>query len=838
MVQQHHPLFRVDEAEQSLIAFASPRLDPHQLVLDLCRGIVLDEIPNLMRSMTEQQDHAPGAPGIPPSWTSSAKDMVGCSLGPSRLWFALGFGIVNEVYYPRVDIPQIRDLGFIVAGPGGFWSEVKRNENYRLRLLAPGVPAVEVVHEHARYTLRLRISPDPRRDVLAIECSLDGDADLTLHVLLAPHLGATGYGNLAAVERYRGRCVLWAKQGPFGTALAAADEAQHDAFRRASAGYAGTSDGWQDFARNGAMTWNYRSAGPGNVALIGELPRRAALALGFGSSAEAAATLAISSLMQPFDNLLQQQIAEWEAWQAQRSERFAAPLNVPAAVRDEFLVSTVVLRAHLDKTYPGAMVASLSVPWGDTGDERGGYHLVWPRDLVECAGALLALGAETEARDTLRYLLATQTEDGHWHQNQWLGGTAYWHGVQLDETAFPVLLASALEERDALGGIEVEDMVRRALGYIACTGPATAQDRWEENEGINPFTLAVCIAALVAGAGLLPAPAQRWALALADFWNAQIEAWTTVTGSALAQRFGVPGHYVRVAPRSVVADAGAIAAMVVPIRNRSDAGSLRGDAQVGTECLQLVRFGLRRADDPLIAASLRVIDGCLKTDTPNGPVWHRYGGDGYGEHEDGRAFDGTGIGRGWPLLAGERGHYELCAGRDPLAFLETMAAMASPGGMIPEQVWDSDPIPQRHLFPGRPSGSAMPLAWAHAEFVKLLVSRQLGHPFDRPRAVWQRYQGSRPKPGCAFWWPQAAITSLPPSSRLVIALPRPALIHWGLDGWQSAADEPTDDTGLGFHAAMLDTARANPGQRIDFTWLWRDSGNWHGRDYAVAVARE
>src|SRR4030081_763627 len=170
-------------------------------------------------------EHAPGAPGIPPTWTSSAKDMVGTSLGPARLWFTTGFGIVNEIYWPRVDIPQIRDLGFIVAGPGGFWSEVKRNQNYALRLLAPGVPAVEVVHTHERYTLRLRITPDPRRDVLAIECRLDGDPELRLYVLLAPHLGATGYDNIATIERYGGRRVLWGEQGPFGMGLAAARQA-------------------------------------------------------------------------------------------------------------------------------------------------------------------------------------------------------------------------------------------------------------------------------------------------------------------------------------------------------------------------------------------------------------------------------------------------------------------------------------------------------------------------------------------------------------------------------------------------------------------------------------
>jgi len=473
--------------------------------------------------------HAPGAPGIPPSWTSSAKDMVGTSLGQARLWFTLGFGVVNEIYYPRVDIPQIRDLGFIVAGPGGFWSEVKRNQDYTLRLLAPGVPAVEVIHKHERYTLRLRITPDPRRDVLVIECRLEGDPELRLYALLAPHLGATGRDNVAAVERYRGRRILWAEQGPFGCALAAAGPRQNDVLGRASAGYVGASDGWQDFNHNGAMTWEYGVAGPGNVALTGELPPRAVLALGFGSSAESAATLAISSLIQPFDNVIQQQIVDWEEWQASCSKHGSPTLDLPDAIREEFLTSAIVLRAHLDKTYPGAMVASLSVPWGDHGDERGGYHLVWPRDLVECAGALLALGAQSEARDTLRYLIATQTEDGHWYQNQWLGGTPYWTGIQLDETAFPVLLAAALADRDTLRGIAVEDMVRRALGFIARTGPATAQDRWEENEGINPFTLAVSIAALVAGAALLPPETGDWALALADCWNANIEEWSTVS---------------------------------------------------------------------------------------------------------------------------------------------------------------------------------------------------------------------------------------------------------------------------------------------------------------------
>jgi glucoamylase len=780
-------------------------------------------------------EHAPGGPGIPPTWTSSAKDMVGCALGISRLWFTLGFGIVNEVYYPRVDIPQIRDLGFIIADGEGFWAEVKRIANYRIRLLAPGVPAAEVVHEHERYTLRLRIAPSVRRDVLAIECRLEGDPKLRPYALFAPHLGATGYGNRAAVVMYRRRRTLWAEQGPFGAALVAVDEKQRDAIGRASAGYVGSSDGWQDFNRNGRMNWEYESAGPGNVALIAELPRRVVLALGFGSSAESAATLAIGSLLQPFDSLLQQHIAPWQQWHAERSERHAVPLDVPPALAEEYLVSTIVLRTHLDKTYPGAMVASLSVPWGDSGNERGGYHLVWPRDLVETAGALLALGAEQEARDTLRYLIATQLEDGHWYQNQWLGGRAYWEGIQLDETAFPVLLAAVLDERDALSGIEVEDMARRALGFIARTGPASDQDRWEESTGINPFTLALCVAALVAGADLLTPPARDWAVELADFWNNNIERWTSVSGTALAKRLGVSGYYVLVLPAQIL-ERPEIFQQVVPIRNRAQGGGVPADELVSTEFLQLVRFGLRRADDPLILDSIRVVDALLKTDTPCGPVWHRYNGDGYGEHDDGSPYDGTGRGRGWPLLTGERGHYELAAGRDPLPFLEAMTRMASPGGMLPEQVWDAEPIPGRRLAPGRPAGSAMPLVWAHAEFIKLMVSRHLGHPVDRPRAVWRRYQGKRPTARHSFWWLHAPIREFHAGARLAIALPRAAIVHWGVGGWRNATDEPASDSGLGFHVASLDASHLSPGEHIEFTWQWQESGAWHGRDYQVSVS--
>ncbi|MBI1424149.1 MAG: glycosyl hydrolase [Gammaproteobacteria bacterium] len=779
--------------------------------------------------------HAPGAPGLPPTWTSSAKQMVGTALGDSRIWYTIGHGIVNEVYYPRIDIPQIRDLGFIVADDKGFWVEVKRLHQHTLRTEDVGVPAVIIRHTHTRFELLLRITPDPERDVLLLEVQLQGDDDLAVYALLAPHLGGSGHDNVAMVGRYRGRRVLWAEQGPFGLALAAVDARQRDAFRRGSAGYVGFSDGWQDFAHNKAMHWQYDYAGPGNVALMGKLPKYAVLALGFGTSRQAAATLAISSLLQPFDLTWQQQVSDWRGWHAHCATDDPKYGDLPEQVRQQLQISSMILRVHQDKIYPGAMVASLSIPWGNSKDDVGGYHLVWPRDLVECAGALTALGADYEARNILRYLIATQHADGHWYQNQWLGGKPYWQGIQLDEAGFPVLLATALMQQQALDGVQVQDMIRRALGFIACHGPASDQDRWEEDSGVNTFTLAVCIAALVSGAQFLDADSRDVALALADYWNAHIEDWTAVSHSQVQQQFAVDRYYVRVAPVQSLAD-DTVLQQVLPIKNRVSDPGLTASEQIGTDFLQLVRFGLRRADDPVIVDSIKVIDALLKVETPSGPSWHRYNGDGYGEHADGRPFDGSGRGRLWPLLTGERGHYEFLAGRDPMPFINAMLAMSGEGGMLPEQVWDSAAIPDLHLYPGKPSGSAMPLAWTHAEFVKLVHAYLMKEPIDRPQAVWQRYQGQRPQAKTAFWLQQAPINRIHEGMHLYIGLHQPSLIRWGSNDWRQVRNLPTWDSGIGLHIAELDTRLLTAGETIEFTYRRAADGVWIGRDYKIAVA--
>lgn len=783
---------------------------------------------------------APGAPGIAPTWSSSDKDLIGTAVGGSRLWFTCGHGIVNEVYGPRIDIPQTRDLGFIVADGNGFWVEVKRLNDRRLRLVRSGVPAPVIVHRHPRFSLQLRICSDVEREVLLIELTLTGDAGLQAYVLLAPHLGGSGLDNCAEATCHGGRRVLWAEQGPFGLALLASDEAGGDAFGMTSAGYVGHSDGWQDFSRNGVMAWSYANAGPGNVALTGALcSRRAVLSLGLGTSQVAAATLASSALVAPFDDHLDAYVRGWRTWRRRwltPGQAAPGPVGLGPAVKREFAVSALVLRTHLDRTYPGAAVASLSIPWGSSSDSPGGYHLVWPRDLVECAGALLALSDQHACRNTLAYLIATQQADGRWYQNQWLGGRAYWAGVQLDETALPVLLAASLAERDALQGLHVAPMVGAALRHLALNGPSSPQDRWEENAGLNTFTLSAIIAALVAGSRFVDADTANVVLALADYWNSRIEAWTVAENTALAQRHGVCAYYTHVAPPQVLWQGASALQQPAVIKNhRHELGILAAE-QVSIDFLQLVRFGLRAPDHPLVLDTLTITDALLRQNTPSGPVWRRYVGDGYGEHADGRPFDGGGIGRGWPLLTGERGHYELAAGRDPLPYLEAMTRMASPLGLLPEQIWDvPEAIPQRFLFPGRPTGSAMPLAWAHAEFIKLVVSRQLDRVFDQPPAVIERYRQQRPQAVVACWSEAAPISHLDRGQGLLILLPRPARLHLGADGWQNRRDLDSRALSIGLHVVQIDAVDLASAVHLAFTWRWRDDGVWRGVDYGLVV---
>lgn len=770
--------------------------------------------------------NAPGGPGNSPTWTSSAKDMVGTALGTGRIWYTLGYGILNEVYWPSCSSPQIRDLGFIVAGDG-FWAELKRENRYELSTPAPGVPLPKVVHRHPRYRLELEVLADPQRDALLIRYSLEGKG-LKLYALLAPHLQGSGHDNNARVT-VQG---LTAVKGAAALMLAA-----DCGFQRASAGYVGASDGWQDFNRHGAMTWEYGEAEHGNVALLGELAAvEGTLALSFARTVEGARTLALSSLAKGFEDARTAFVAGWQEWARPIKCTDMAP-EVEQAVRR----SAAVLKTHGDSEFPGALVASLSIPWGDTRDDPGGYHLVWPRDAVEGGLAMLACEHRDEARAMLAYLIATQQADGHWSQNFFTDGRPFWTGIQLDEAALPVLLAAKLDQLDALGDLrpQATAMVRRALCFVARNGPFSPQDRWEENPGISPFTLAACIGALVAGAGhgFLDSADTEHALSLADDWNARVESWVYATDTELDRQHGTRGHYVRIAPPGQDAQDGEVA-----VRNRGRL-SLPTQNLLGLEYLYLVRLGLRSADDPRIRDTTRLVDALLSVDTPNGTYYHRYNQDGYGEHADGHAFDGIGIGRAWPLLSGERGQQALLAGEDAEPYLTALLAAASPGGMLPEQVWDSAPIKQRRLAPGRPSGSAMPLAWAHAELIKLATAIHCGDPIERLPTVVDRYRKPRP-PAVTHWREQAPCEAVGRNATLLIEGQAPFVLHLGLDGWKRIGDHKSQPTGFGLHGVRIKVAGLGAQHTLEFTRRYTDgaggdgSGDhgWEGRDWQIPLS--
>jgi glucoamylase len=759
-----------------------------------------------------------GAAGIAPTWSSSDKDFVTTALGSSRLWATVGHGIINEVYWPSTGQPQIRDLGFYLVGQGR-WIDLKRERRYHLITPEPSLPAFTIVHRGDDYQLTLEVLPDPLRDVLLVRYVLVGPYQLVF--ILAPHLGSTGQDNTAWIDDG----VAYARGRGFNLCLAA-----NAPLQRLSCGFVGASDGWQDLARHGELTYRFQSASRGTVAISGQTSNHhGLLALGFADSSTGAYTRARTALGSDFEALRNQFLDGWRAW--------GATLSLPRpdeTLGDAAELSAAVLKIHEDRAYPGAVVASLSVPWGNSTDSLGGYHLVWPRDAALTAFALLAANQRLDARHILSHLIATQRHDGHWPQNYFPSGQPYWSGVQLDEVALPVLLAAKLAE---LGEAELPGtalMVRSAIGFIARTGPSSPQDRWEENPGVSPFTLALVIAALIASAPWLDTEQRNEALQLADDWNERLEDWCYVENSELAREMGVRGHYVRIASVEPSSQ--------IQLRNRVGK-SIVASALVSLDFSYLVRLGLRDAFDPHVQDTIRVVDHVLKVETPSGALYRRYNCDGYGEHADGSPFDGLGIGRAWPLLVGERGHLALQAGEDPLSYLQTMWRSASAGGLLPEQVWDAAPIPDLGLSPGRPSGSAMPLVWAHAEFLKLLVARERGRPVERLKSV-ERYVGEaegkhrgRSGPGRLatiwHWRNEVPVTRIPRGKSLAIEDREPFTLHLGFDAWQRIEDRRAQRTPFGLWSVVVTEGELAGHTALNFTR--RYESDWENRDHRVDI---
>lgn len=762
-----------------------------------------------------------GAPGDEPRWTPSTKEGIGTSYHTScRLWFTISHGIVDEIYYPHVDQPNTRDLQFLITDGETFCHEERRDLDHEIEYPETDTLLYRLTNTDraGRYRVIKEVATDPHSSVLLIHTrieildeSLRGK--LRVFALLAPHLRRGGMRNSGACCNFGGHAHFHVRReddNRLHMAFGAIPE-----FTRRSVGYVGHSDGWQDL-RNFKMDWEFKEAVDGNIALTGEVDlsqgMEFTLAVAFGSTQSSASAKLLQTLATPFANHRKQFVAQWK--RADGGPDHAEHTGDDGSM---FRLSRCVLLAHEDKTYAGAIVASMSIPWGEVrgDDELGGYHLVWPRDLVQTATGLIAAGRLNTARRALIWLACLQEEDGELPQNFWINGDAYWSNSQLDQVAAPILLAWRLKEAAALGNFDPWTMVSRAALYLITHGPVTRQDRWEECSGYSPATLATILAGMVCVAEFAR---QRqddttadFILSYADWLSAHIDSWTVTGRGELIP--GKPRHYLRITP----ADPNNPQAHPDPdnatIHIANGGGDHPARNVVSLEFIHLVRLGLRSADHPAVVDTIEVIDRILKQDLPQGPCWLRYNHDGYGQHDDGSAFDGTGTGGAWPLLTGERGSYELAAGRDPRPYIETMERFANVGGMFAEQVWCGEDT--KRFKKGEPTGSAMPLCWAHAEYITLVRGRAEGAPFDRIKPAYERYVATSTVSRHEIWTLKHRLPTIPPGKILRVIAPGEGLLLWsGPEG--SHGESTVLKTAIGCFYADLPTEGLPSGAEIRF----------------------
>jgi glucoamylase len=785
-----------------------------------------------------------GAPGIEPRWTSSAKEGVGTAYHTScRVWFTLSHGIVNEIYYPHVDQPNTRDFQFLISDGETFCHEEKRDLThaieyperdclfYRLTNSEPG----------GRYRIVKHIFADPHQSVLLVHTKVEVldeslRGKLRLYALLAPHIAGYGAGNSGWCSEVGSIELIRAHRKNVNLIMACST-----GFCRRSVGYVGFSDGWQDLMHNFKMDWQFQAAESGNIALTGEINRTATgeftIAVAFGRSYQSTTAKLFQSLAEPFEFHREAYIRQWQ--RAVVNPRFDFSTNT-SDDGGMYRLSRCVLLAHEDKVFQGAIVASMSIPWGETkGDnDLGGYHLVWTRDLVQSATALLATGQTSTPLRALIWLAAIQRPDGSFPQNSWIDGTAYWSGLQLDQIAAPILLAWRLHKQDALGLFNPRVMIVRAAAHLILQGPVTSQDRWEENAGYSPSTLATVIAALVCAAEWAKeygeTAAADFVFTYADWLAAHLEEWMVTTQGELVE--GFPRHYIRINPTDPNAPDPHADPNTTMIQIANGGGLHPARNVVGGDFLHLVRFGIRDANDPIIRDSIEVIDRVLKHDLPYAPGWRRYNHDGYGQKDDGGAFDGTGVGRCWPILTGERGHYELAAGRDPKPFITAMENFANQGGMITEQLWDGPDLPDAHMKRGCPTGAAMPLCWSHAEYISLVRSRHDGVCLGCVEPAFQRYVLHPVKSNYEIWTLRYPLRRVSRGKILRIILAAQATVVWSTDGGaHTNLLDTIHESRLNLWFADFPTAAWPAGSVLTFTFFWKRDQRWEGRDWQVTI---
>jgi glucoamylase len=657
-------------------------------------------------------------------WTEADKAGFGTSrTRESRVWFTLRGGALSEVFYPDLSTPSVRSLQLTVSDgtttdeqSADMSTVVSRPDERSLRFTQVSTDL------DGRYRLTEEVVTDPDRSAVVIHArleSLDG-ATYTLGVDHDPALGNGGDDDRGTSR---------------GHALAAVDP---------------DDDIASAVVASPALV-DPRDATDVDLVQTATLPTtngETTIALGFGTARREAVRTARASVARPWTTTRDAYDTGWHDY-------LGGLKPVPASaqtIRRQYLASALVLAAGEDKAHPGAFIASPSVPWvwgdeiKDLSDPSVSYHEVWARDLYQIGTGLYADGDRAAARRAVRWLFRTQQKaDGSFPQNSDVDGTEEWTELQLDQVTLPIALAHLVGQTDD----RTYRGVKKAIGFLlrfrdeetGFRAPYSPQERWENQSGYSPATIAAEIDGLVTGAAIARSKgdrglAQKWERT-ADRWAASVKDWTATSNGPLSDK----PYFLRVT-KDGKPNAGTTYAI-----GDGGPGAVDQRRVVDQSFLDLVRFGILGPRDRVVRNSLEVVDRDLAVDTPNGRFWHRFSFDGYGETRTGGQWeitdDGAGqtLGRAWPLLAGERGEYAVLAGQDGAPYLASMAAAASGTDMIAEQVWDGRaPTGESCCTAGEGTRSATPLLWSHAGLLRLAWTIQRGRPVDLQSVVARRYR--------------------------------------------------------------------------------------------------
>lgn len=771
---------------------------------------------------------APGAPGAEPTWSFAGKTGVGTSYEAyknkhhsdkaitgevSKVWFSIAKGVITETMFGLIHEAQIKELQLVIVGEDFIDLEMQdtiATVDY-LSKDSDGNPdslAYKVItrDKENKYEIEKHIFTHPDRQALYVRIFFRPFAEnITPYVMLNPHMANTGIDDYAEVTDYG----FHAWENGVGKVVHLS-VASSDLLATRTVGFAGASDGLSDLQRNRSLDKTYSSTGAagGNVILFASLPVEpdgTDLVLGFGETEKQSLIAASATLEAGYQSVLEKYNGEgshigWHDYLASLEHLDAMKANTGdgGALLN---VSAMVLKTLEDKTHSGALIASLSNPWGDTVPaitSHTGYKAVWPRDFYQCAMALLALGDEQTPLVAFEYLKKVQVTEntignngatGWFLQKTHVDGELEWMAVQLDQTAMPVMLGWKLWQHGILSNDEIthwyNTMLKPAADFLVnggridlgwnkeiVTPPRTQQERWEEQAGYSPSSTAAVIAGLVTAADMAKASGDNESAArylkTADNYSATIEKTMFTTNGRFNHEDGEGGEHVngkyflRVTPNTDPDDN-------EKLFDRNGRGELNEREILDGGFLELVRYGVRAPNDKYILDSLPEYDDTtlphefrVKYEFIFGDRiysgWRRYGDDGYGEDATtGKNYGAGGVmapgqrGRVWPFFTGERGHYELALalkGNETNkkieeiknSYVRALEHFANEGLMLPEQVWDGVGADTRHNYKaGQGTNAATPLAWTHAEYIKLVRSLNDGRIWDGYPIVAERY---------------------------------------------------------------------------------------------------